>query len=321
VGPDLGMVRVMELSIVVPCFNEEAVLPETVRRLVETLGALQSKGKISHESRIYFVDDGSRDRTWALIEDFSRQHQAVCGIKLSRNFGQQQATLAGLLNVGGDALISVDADLQDDLGAIEKMLDACRDGHDVVYGVRNKRETDSFFKRWSALCFYRLMAWLTGKEKIIYNHADYRLLSRLALEHLRDFKEINLFLRGIVPLLGFPSTCVYYDRASRYAGHSAYNMRQLFRLAIDGLTSFSVFPLRLITTLGLLISLLSSAFCMWALLAVFSDTAVPGWASTVVPLSLLSGVQLLSIGVVGEYLAKVYMETKARPRYIIEKRV
>jgi len=315
------MVMVMELSIVVPCFNEQDVLPETVRRLVETLGTLQSKGKISHESRIYFVDDGSRDRTWALIEDFSRQHQAVCGIKLSRNFGQQQATLAGLLNAGGDALISVDADLQDDIDAMEKMVDACRDGCDVVYGVRNKRETDSFFKRSSALCFYRVMRWLTGKGNIIYNHADYRLLSRRALEHLRDFKEINLFLRGMVPLLGFPSTRVYYDRMSRYAGHSAYNMRQLFRLAIDGLTSFSVFPLRLITTLGLIVSLISSAFCLWALLAVFHGTAVPGWTSTVVPLSLLSGVQLLSIGVVGEYLAKIYMETKARPRYIIEKRV
>lgn len=312
---------VMQLSIVVPCFNEQDVLPETVRRLVKLLGTLQSKGKISHESRIYFVDDGSRDRTWALIEDFSRQHQAVCGIKLSRNFGQQQATLAGLLDVGGDAIISVDADLQDDIDAMEKMVDACRDGCDVVYGVRNKRETDTFLKRWSALCFYRLMRGLTGKGNIIYNHADYRLLSRRALDHLRDFKEINLFLRGMVPLLGFPSTRVYYDRMSRYAGHSAYNLRQLFRLALDGLTSFSVFPLRLITTLGLIISLLSSAFCLWALLAVFHGTAVPGWASTVVPLSLLSGVQLLSIGVVGEYLAKIYMETKARPRYIIEKRV
>ncbi len=311
----------MKLHIVVPCFNEQDVLPETVQRLMEVLRALQRKEKIGHDSHIYFIDDGSKDRTWPLIEDLNRQHQAVHGIKLSRNFGQQQAILTGLLTIDGDAVISVDADLQDDLGAIEQMLDANRGGYEVVYGIRKDRRSDNFLKRFSAESFYRLMAWMTGEGSIIFNHADYRLLSRRAIEHLRDFKEVNLFLRGIVPLLGFPSTCVYYDRSCRHAGRSAYALRHLLGLAIDGITSFSVFPLRIITALGLIISVFSSVFCLWALQAVFSGDAVPGWTSTVVLLSLLSGVQLLSIGVVGEYLAKIYMETKARPRYIIEKMI
>ncbi|MCL2523961.1 MAG: glycosyltransferase family 2 protein [Betaproteobacteria bacterium] len=308
----------MKLSIVVPCYNEEEVLPETIKRLLELIGCLAAQGKISPDSHAIFVDDGSRDRTWELIETHAASQPHVRGVKLSRNRGHQNALLAGLFHADGDAVISVDADLQDDLEAITEMVDAHLAGMDVVYGVRRQRATDTFFKRLTAESYYRLLARL-GVE-IVFNHADYRLLSRRAIDALRGYGESNYFLRGIIPQLGFPSATVYYDRAERFAGESKYPLRKMLAFAWQGITSFSAAPLRLITGLGLLISAGSFGISLWALwIKLFSNQAVPGWTSTVVPIYLLGGVQLLCIGIIGEYLAKIYLETKQRPRYFIEK--
>ncbi len=308
----------MTLTIVIPCYNEAEVLPETVRRLRSVLQDLESKEKITSNSKLVFVDDGSKDQTWALIERFADECSVVQGIKLSRNYGHQNALLAGLLVAQGDALVSVDADLQDDLGVIEQMLDAYHDGCDVVYGVRENREADSAFKRFTAESYYCLLAFM-GVD-VVFNHADYRLLSRRAVEALREYGEVNLFLRGIIPLLGFRSRSISYRRAERFAGESKYPMRKMLSLAFQGITSFSTFPLRLITVLGLIIFVISSLMGVWAIgIRLFSDLAVPGWASTVVPAYFLGGIQLLSIGIIGEYLAKIYMETKRRPRFHIEK--
>lgn len=308
----------MTLTIVIPCYNEAEVLPETVRRLRSVLQDLESKEKITSNSKLVFVDDGSKDQTWALIERFADECSVVQGIKLSRNYGHQNALLAGLLVAQGDALVSVDADLQDDLGVIEQMLDACHDGCDVVYGVRENREADSAFKRFTAESYYCLLAFM-GVD-VVFNHADYRLLSRRAVEALREYGEVNLFLRGIIPLLGFRSRSISYRRAERFAGESKYPMRKMLSLACQGITSFSTFPLRLITVLGLIIFVVSSLLGIWAIgIRLFSDLAVPGWASTVVPAYFLGGIQLLGIGIIGEYLAKIYMETKRRPRFHIEK--
>jgi len=308
----------MRLSIVVPCYNEEAVLPETVKRLAELLERLSSQGRIDADSHALLVDDGSKDRTWTLIEECSARSKWIRGIKLSRNRGHQNALLAGLFHAEGDAMVSVDADLQDDLEAIAQMVDAHLAGMDVVYGVRRRRETDTFFKRASAEGYYKLLARM-GVE-IVFNHADYRLLSRRAVAALREYGESNFFLRGIIPQLGFPSATVYYDRAERFAGESKYPLSKMLAFAWQGITSFSAAPLRMITGLGLLISLGSFAISAWALwVKLFSDHAVPGWASTVVPIYLLGGVQLLCVGIIGEYLAKIYLETKQRPRYFIEK--
>jgi len=308
----------MRLSIVVPCYNEEEVLPETVKRLAELLERLSSQGRIAADSHALLVDDGSKDRTWALIEEFSAQSKWIRGIKLSRNRGHQNALLAGLFHADGDAMVSVDADLQDDLEAIAQMVDAHLAGMDVVYGVRRRRETDTVFKRASAEGYYKLLARM-GVE-IVFNHADYRLLSRRAVSALREYGESNFFLRGIIPQLGFPSATVYYDRAERFAGESKYPLSKMLAFAWQGITSFSAAPLRMITGLGLLISLGSFAISAWALwVKLFSEHAVPGWASTVVPIYLLGGVQLLCVGIIGEYLAKIYLETKQRPRYFIEK--
>ncbi len=308
----------MTLTIVIPCYNEAEVLPETVRRLQSVLQDLESKEKITSNSKLVFVDDGSKDQTWALIERFADECSVVQGIKLSRNYGHQNALLAGLLVAQGDALVSVDADLQDDLGVIEQMLDAYHDGCDVVYGVRENRETDSAFKRFTAESYYCLLAFM-GVD-VVFNHADYRLLSRRAVEALREYGEVNLFLRGIIPLLGFRSRSISYRRAERFAGESKYPMRKMLSLACQGITSFSTFPLRLITVLGLIIFVVSSLLGIWAIgIRLFSDLAVPGWASTVVPAYFLGGIQLLGIGIIGEYLAKIYMETKRRPRFHIEK--
>jgi Glycosyltransferases involved in cell wall biogenesis len=253
-----------------------------------------------------------------LIERFADECSVVQGIKLSRNYGHQNALLAGLLVAQGDALVSVDADLQDDLGVIEQMLDAYHDGCDVVYGVRENREADSAFKRFTAESYYCLLAFM-GVD-VVFNHADYRLLSRRAVEALREYGEVNLFLRGIIPLLGFRSRSISYRRAERFAGESKYPMRKMLSLACQGITSFSTFPLRLITVLGLIIFVVSSLLGIWAIgIRLFSDLAVPGWASTVVPAYFLGGIQLLGIGIIGEYLAKIYMETKRRPRFHIEK--
>ena len=306
------------LSVVVPCFNEEAVLPETTRRLETLLRQLIGQGLISGRSRIWFVDDGSRDLTWKMIQESSiKPDSLVCGIKLSRNRGHQAALMSGLMTAGGDVLISVDADLQDDLGAIPEMLKEYIAGNDIVYGVRNSRESDTFFKRFTAEGYYLLLQRL-GVE-IVFNHADYRLLSRRAIEALRAFPETNVFLRGLIPQLGFPSARVEYARTERFAGESKYPLGKMLALAWEGVTSFSAAPLRAITILGLVVSLISMGMGLWALgVRLFSDLALPGWASTVIPLFLLSGVQLFSLGVIGEYVAKIFIETKHRPMFFVE---
>lgn len=310
----------VELTIVIPCYNEQEVLPETVKRLGALLGSLSGRGKITDTSHVCLVDDGSRDETWALIEQYAREQKFVRGVKLSRNRGHQNALLAGLMTATGSVVISIDADLQDDLAAIEAMLDAHQAGAEIVFGVRKLRQVDSFLKRFTAESYYRLLRLLS--VDVVFNHADYRLMSRRAIDALREYEEVNLFLRGIIPQLGFRTATVYYDRSERFAGESKYPLRKMLSLAWNGVTSFSAAPLRLITGMGVLISLGSFAVTLWALFVRFvSDMAVPGWTSTVVPIYFLGGIQLLAIGVIGEYLAKIYMETKRRPRFIIEKSV
>lgn len=309
------------LAIVVPCYNEQEVLPETMRRLHKLLDEMVANSLIAPESRAWYVDDGSRDQTWTMIRDAGMDEQArACGIKLSRNRGHQVALLAGLMTARGDILISVDADLQDDLNVIPKMVNAFLAGHDVVYGVRSSRNTDSYFKRMTAEGYYKVLNRL-GVE-VVFNHADFRLMSRRAVESLRAFPESNIFLRGVIPQLGFPSTTVEYERSERFAGESKYPLGKMLALAWQGVSSFSAAPLRAITTLGLLVSLFSLGMGLWALgVRLFTDQAVPGWASIVIPLFLISGVQLLSLGVIGEYLAKVFVETKRRPLYFLEQLV
>ena len=308
----------MNLSIVLPSYNEEEVLHETSSQLLALFDKLIKNEKISNESRIYFVDDGSRDKTWQIIETLSQEHLHVKGIKLSRNRGHQNALLAGLFTVEGDAIISIDADLQDDISVIEVMVDNFLAGDDIVYGVRNKRTTDTAFKRITAEGFYKVMA-LLGVD-IVFNHADYRLLSRRAVEHLKEYKEVNLFLRAMVPLVGFTSSNAYYDRADRFAGESKYPLRKMLSFAWDGITSFSIMPLRFITATGFIIFIASLMMSAWVLgTKIFTDNALPGWASTVLPIYFIGGIQVLSVGIVGEYIGKMYMETKERPRFIIEK--
>lgn len=305
------------LSIVVPCFNEEEVLPETVERLRLLLDSLIATARVAPDSHVIFVDDGSRDRTWELIRGFNQADHRMRGVRLSANRGHQTALLAGLFAADGDAIVSIDADLQDDVGAIGAMVDNYLSGSDVVYGVRQSRKVDSAFKRSSAEWYYTILG-LLG-VKIVHNHADFRLLSRRALDALKQYSEVNMFVRGIVPLLGFPSSTVYYDRAERFAGESKYPLRKMLALAADGVTSFTAFPLRLIALLGVLVSLLSVgmvARVLWVRLV--SDQAVPGWASSVIPVYFLGGLQLLSIGVLGEYVSKLYFEAKRRPRYFVQ---
>ena len=306
------------LGVVVPCYNEEDVLQEATRRLLGTLGELITGGRIREKSRIYYVDDGSTDGTWALIESLSRNNERVAGIKLSRNRGHQNALLAGLFTAPGDALISLDADLQDDVSAISAMVDEFAKGAEIVYGVRESRNTDGFFKRSTAQAFYRVMN-LLGVE-VVYNHADYRLMSRRAIEALQDYKEVNLFLRGVVPLIGFRSAQVYYKRAERHAGKSKYPLKRMLAFAFEGIASFSVTPLRLITGLGLLVFAITMLMSVYILcVKLFTDATVPGWTSTVLPMYILGGIQLFCTGIIGEYLGKMYQEVKARPRYIIDK--
>jgi glycosyltransferase involved in cell wall biosynthesis len=308
----------LRLSLVVPCYNEEEALPRAAPQLARLMGDLIARGKISSDSNIWFVDDGSKDGTWRVIESLTKESDLFVGIKLSRNLGHQNALLGGLMSADGDAVISIDADLQDDLSVIEEMVDAHGGGYEIVYGVRKARATDTWFKRWSALRYYRLLR-LLGVN-IIPNHADFRLMGRRSLAALGQYAEVNLFLRGIIPQLGFRSTSVFYDRLDRIAGESKYPLGKMIKLALDGITSFSPVPLRLIAGLGGIICVFSLGMAVWAIaIKMFTDRALPGWASTTVPIYLLGGVQLLCIGIVGEYVAKIYSETKARPRFLIEK--
>lgn len=308
------------LAVVVPCYNEQQVLPESMSRLLSLLNGMIEGGDIDPASVVMFVDDGSRDSTWQIIQEGHRKDPRVRGLKLSGNRGHQAALVAGLFSVEGDIVVSVDADLQDDLDAIKEMVSAYRSGFDVVYGVRSARTTDTFFKRFSAESYYRLLNGLG--VRVVHNHADFRLLSRRALDALREYSEVNLFLRGIVPLIGFPSTNVYYERKERFAGETKYPLRKMLSLAADGITSFTAVPLRMIAVLGIIVSVVSVGMAGWVLwVRLFTNLSVPGWASSVIPIYFLGGIQLLSVGVLGEYVAKLYAETKRRPRYFIEERL
>lgn len=307
-----------KLGIIVPCYNEGPLLRETTRQLSNVLERLVAAEAISPDSRIYYVDDGSTDSTWTLVETLCDESECVAGIKLSRNQGHQNALLAGLFTVEADALITVDADLQDDIDVIDKMVENYKEGADIVYGVRADRSADTLFKRATANTFYRMMSML-GVDTVS-NHADYRLMSRRAIEALKEFHEVNLFLRGIVPLIGFKSAIVSYKRSERMSGKSKYTLRKMLSLALEGVTSFSVTPLRIITGFGLLVFVFSISMILYVLsIKMFTNTAVPGWASTVLPIYLLGGIQIFCIGIIGEYIGRIYREVKARPRYIIER--
>ena len=307
-----------KLYIVVPCYNEEEVLPETSKRLKEKMNQLIKKKKISPDSHVVFVNDGSKDKTWELISSYSEKDHLFGGINLSRNKGHQNALLAGLMTVKEDAdmVISMDADLQDDINAVDQFVDEYYKGNDIVYGVRSSRKKDTFFKRTTALAFYRLMSKM-GVESV-YNHADYRLMSKRALDALENFKEVNLFLRGIMPLIGFKSAIDEYERNERFAGESKYPLKKMLNFALDGITSFSVKPIRFITATGFLISIISVIMFIYTIVRHILGFTVVGWSSLIISLWFLGGVQILSIGVIGEYIGKIYMETKARPRFIIE---
>lgn len=308
------------LAIVIPCFDEAEVLPVTIGLFSGELDALEASGRIAPGSGILFVDDGSRDATWDVIQGLAAHDPRVRGIRLSRNRGHQNALLAGLMEVRAtaDVAISIDCDGQDDVRAMERMVDAYRDGCDVVYGVRSSRDTDTFFKRSSAHAFYRLMRAM-GVETV-FDHADYRLLSRRVLDALVEFEEVNLYLRGMVPLIGFTSTTVAYERAPRRAGESHYPLGRMLALALDGVTSLSVRPIRIITGLGLAVSLVSFLGVVWAVCVSIAGWSVAGWASLICIMCFLGGIQLLSIGIIGEYVGKAYLETKRRPRFIVGER-
>lgn len=307
------------LYIVIPCYNEEAVLPETASRLKDKLRRMRETGSISDESRVLFVDDGSKDRTWQLIQKLHDSDSLFSGLKLSRNRGHQNALLAGLMTAKeyADAVISMDADLQDDIEAMDEFLRHYREGCDIVYGVRNTRKTDTVFKRNTAALFYRLMRGM-GVE-LIDNHADYRLMSRRALEELARFRETNLFLRGIVPLIGFPTATVPYERHERFAGKSKYPLRKMVAFAMEGITSFSIRPIQFITTLGVAIFFVSLVLLIYFFIAYLQGKTVHGWTTIVLSMWAIGGLELLAIGIIGEYIGKIYLETKARPKYIIEK--
>lgn len=306
------------LFVVIPCYKEEAVLPETARRLAPLLAEFMEKGKISRDSRIVFVNDGSTDRTWEIIKELHAADPLFRGINLSRNRGQQNALLAGLMTVReeADAVVTMDADLQDDPTAMEQMIDKYLEGCDIVYGVRSGRKTDSFFKRTTAEGYYRMMNFLGAQ--VVFNHADYRLMSRRALDALTEFKEVNLFLRGIVPMIGFRTDTVEYERPERAAGESKYPLGRMLALAWEGITSLSVKPIRLITVLGIGVFFISLLMLIYFLILFFAGKTVQGWSTIVISVWGIGGLQLLGIGVIGEYIGKVYMETKHRPRFLIE---
>ncbi len=306
------------LAMVVPCYNEEEVLATTKEELSTLLQHLKSKNLVDEASFICFIDDGSRDRTWELIEEFAKEPH-IKGLKLSRNCGHQNALLAGLFYAEGvcDAAVSMDADLQDDINVVEQMCQKFQDGYEIVYGVRKRRDTDTPFKRITAEGFYKVMRFM-GVD-IIENHADFRLMSKRALQWLKEFEEVNLFLRGIIPLLGLKSDIVYYDRKERLAGESKYPLKKMLAFAWDGITSFSIAPLRFITLLGIAVLGVSLILSIWAIIAKLSGSAVSGWTSMMLILLFLGGVQMLSIGIIGEYIGKIYKETKKRPRFFVEK--
>ena len=308
------------LYIVIPCYNEEAVLPITAPLFRDKLLSLSSQGKISPDSRVLFVNDGSKDDTWNIIRRLAKEDKHFTGICLSRNRGHQNALLAGLMEAKDkcDITISIDCDGQDDINAMDAMVDEYLSGAEIVYGVRSKRDTDTFFKRFTAESFYKLMKWMGADT--VYNHADYRLVSSRALKEFANFKEVNIFLRGMFPLVGFKSTCVYYERHERIAGESHYPLKKMLALAFDGITSLSIKPIRIITGLGVVISLVAFALIVYALVSYFTGNVVSGWASSLIVTCFLGGIQLISLGVIGEYIGKIYMETKARPRFIISER-
>ena len=309
-----------KLYVVIPCYNEEDVLPITSKIFLDTLLEMIAKGKISDESRIMFVNDGSQDKTWDIICDLAESDPHFIGITQSRNRGHQNAVLAGLMEAKdmADITISIDCDGQDDITAMERMVDEYHKGNEIVYGVRSRRDTDTFFKRFTAESFYKLLNSM-GVETV-YNHADYRLISSKVLQEFANFKEVNLFLRGMVPLVGFKSTEVYYERNERVAGESHYPLTKMLAFAIDGITSLSIKPIRIITTLGIVMATLSIIGSLWAFITYFIGDSVSGWASTMCIICFIGGVHLVSLGVIGEYVGKIYLEVKSRPRYIISDR-
>ena len=306
------------LYLVIPCYNEEEVLPETSSRLLEKLGSLIKLGKISEKSRVIFVNDGSKDRTWEIIEELHQKNRIFGGINLSRNRGHQNALLAGLMTVKdyADMVISMDADLQDDINAIDEMVDKYLSGMDVVYGVRGSRATDTVFKKFTAESFYKIMNAMGANT--VFNHADYRLMSRRALDGLAQYGEVNLFLRGIVPMIGYPADVVYYNRGERFAGKSKYPFGKMLSFAVEGITSLSTKPIRMITALGFFIFIVSIGMLIYSLVRHFMGATIVGWTTLMVSVWAIGGVILLSLGVVGEYIGKIYLETKARPRFIVE---
>ncbi len=305
------------LYIVIPAYNEEAVLPVTSPMFLEILTSMIEEGLIDGESRILFVNDGSRDKTWEMIKELNEKDEHFAGISLSRNRGHQNALLGGLMYAKdrADVTVSIDCDGQDDINAIREMVKKYHEGYEVVYGVRSSRETDTAFKRNTAQAFYKLMNWMGAQT--VYNHADYRLLSRRALEGLSEFGEVNIFLRGMVPLVGYKSTEVYYERNVRLAGESHYPFKKMLALALDGITSLSTKPIRLVTTLGFIVTLISFIGIIWSVVQFLLNASVSGWSSIVAIVCFLGGIQLLSLGIIGEYVGKIYLETKHRPRYII----
>jgi len=307
------------LYVVIPCYNEEEVIKETAIRLKVKLEGLTQKGKIDCNSRVVFVNDGSKDNTWNIIEELHKENHLYSGISLSRNRGHQNALLAGISTVkdSADMVISMDADLQDDVNAIDEMVEKYLEGYDIVYGVRSKRENDSFFKKITAESFYKITNSMGGE--LIFNHADFRLMSKRAIEGLSKFKEVNLFLRGIVPMIGYPSTIVLYERNERFAGESKYPLKKMLSFAWEGITSLSIKPIRLVTGLGFTVFTISIIMLIYIVVRYFMGSTVTGWASVAVSVWLIGGLMLLSIGIVGEYIGKIYLESKERPRFIIDK--
>ncbi len=317
---EIMMTQPCVLYIIIPCYNEESVLPLTAPVFLDKLREMTEKKLISDESRILFVNDGSWDGTWQIISGLARQDRHYIGISQSRNRGHQNAVLAGLMEAKDrcDITISIDCDGQDDPNAMEEMVRQYRSGYEIVYGVRSRRETDTFFKRFTAESFYRLLSWM-GVE-VVFNHADYRLISNRVLNELQGFREVNIYLRGMIPLIGFRSTEVPYERHERLAGDSHYPLSKMLSLAFDGITSLSVKPIRMIASLGVFVSILSFILIIWCVAQYFLGNTVPGWSSLCAIVCFVGGIQLVSLGIIGEYIGKIYLETKARPRYIISER-